>query len=565
MIFCKECAVDGRNMRNNIIRFAALFCSASFLFTGCANQSSTAEKNASADSGVEAETESGSGNAIDNTSINEPQEKDEKSAGVIQFENEYKAISLDDEEKGIHYGEISYELIHIKDSGDEKSNGVDLSNLSEALEELDSEIENNAKGSAEEYKKEYAEDDYFYTDDMDKNIAEFSFTSKILIERADDDAVSLLLNNYEYTGGAHGSSSYVPYNFNTKSGQDIVFSDVLKDTTGLEDKVVAILKEDYPELFEDSDSTFSPEQTARDDMNELASNPEKASNPWYLTPSGVDFIFGEYELGPYASGSQFVELSYDENKDMFNSDISYGEIPDGSLITITSQGKVTVNGKELSIGSTYDEDSQAYTYTTTYDGKEIELDAPENAYFAYNYVARRGEKYFLLTEYATDNMIPELSIYDLGTGSKLPTTYEFSLQNGINNDLSNLTVTKRLDALSTVDATISASFTADGLLTTNGQDYTILSNFGGPNADTPDAMAHTLTAKKDIRCVDGLIKKGAKVRLAKTNADEKAQTITLLLSDDPTVTVLVETKEDGTHTIDGVDENELFDGIQYSG
>lgn len=540
-------------------RSAAIVLTAAFLLTGCsANGDPTAP---SGSDELEQTTESGSGTEIDNTSIDEPEEKEEKSVGVIQFEKEYKAISLDDEEKGIHYGEISYELLHVKDGGDEKSNGADLTNLSEALEEMNAEIESDANANASQFKSDYSSDDSFYQDN-DKTYAEYSHMVNIEIERADDAAVSILLKENDYMGGAHGDNAYVPYCFNTKSGQTLKWSDVMKDTTALQEKVQNKAMSEYPEVFENNSTAKAALQDA---ISQLVSDPDANSSRWYLTPFGITFIFGEYELGSYADGSQFVDLNYSDDTDMFNSDITYNEIPDGSLLRISSEGTTPVDGKNLEIASTYDEESGTNSFSAVYDGNEIPLNADENAYMADAYIARKGEKYFLLMEFHTDNDLPDIGIYDLASGKELPSKFEYSLSNGVNNDLNNLTVTRRLDALSTVDASINASFTADGLIVPNGSDYTILSNFGGPNADTPDAMAHTLTAKKDIRCIDGLIKEGETVKLVKTNADEKAQTITLQLSDDSTVTVLLETKEDGTHTIDGVDENELFDGIQYSG
>lgn len=554
-------------MRKFVYKTAAILLSSAFLFTGCTeNNTATTEQTETADSGIEIKEESGAKVSGAETAIDEPQEKEEKSVGVIQFEKEQKAVSLDDKEKGIHYGEVYYELLHIKDGGDEKTNGVDLTNLSEALDEMNTKIEDEVASNVSEFKSDYSDDDIYY-DDQNKNYAEFSHTENIYIERADDDVVSVMIKYYDYMGGAHGSSAYQSYCFDTKSGQEITFSDIISDTTGLEDKVITNLKEQYPELFENNDdSTFSPEQTARDDINELVSNPEKQSTmPWILTTSGIEFVFGEYELGPYAAGSQFVLLPYDDNKDMYNQEISYDEIPDGTLLRISSDGKTIVNGKTLEIKSTYDEENGTNGFSAYYDGNEMPLNSDENAYMAYSYIARRGEKYFLLMEFSLDNGIPDISIYDLASGKELPTQFEYSLSNGLNFDLNNLTITRRLDALSTVDAAMTSTFTSDGLIVPNEKEYTILSSFGLPNAKTPFGMAHILTAKKDIRCIDGTIEEGEKVKLVKTNADEKAQTITLMKKDKSTVNVLVETKEDGTHTIDGTDENELFDGIFYSG
>lgn len=545
-------------MKKYLYKVFAIMLSSAFLFSGCADKETEGSEETNE---VLNEKTSDTEKAIDNTAIEQPKETEETKVGVIHLEKEYKAISLDDEENGIHYGEISYELLHIKDGGDEKSNGADLTNLSEALEEMNAEIEKDAKANESEFKSDYTSDDAYY-EFADKSTAEYSHTVNIVLERADDDVVSIVLREYDFMGGAHGDNAYVPYCFNTKSGQRLKWSDVIKDTTGLQEKVQSKAMDDYPDLFSDNSQAKA---NLLDAIDQLVSDPDSNSSRWYITPFGIDFIFGEYELGSYADGCQFVTLNFSDDTDMFNSDITYNEIPDGSMLRISSDGTTPLNEKDLEIKSTYDVDNNTYAFSAVYDGNEISLNADENAYMADAYIARRGDRFFLLMQYHTDNDLSDIGIYDLASGKELPSKFEYSLSNGINNDLDNLTVSRRIDALSTVDASINASFTSDGLIVPNGSDYTILSYFGGPNADMPETMAHTLTAKKDIRCIDGTIKEGEKVKLVNTNADVKAQTITLMKSDDTTVTVLLETKEDGTHTIDGIDENELFDNIMYSG
>lgn len=560
-------------MKKLITKIASILFASAFIFSGCGNRASVPETSgaeASEDALEEEVPESGSfessgssGSSGSGTAIAEPQEKEKIPVGVIHFEKEQKAVSLDDEASGNHYGEITYELLHIKDGGDEKSNGVDLTNLSEALDEMNAEIEGSAEADSNAFKNDYTSK-VSAADIIPENLSSlrYNHTSNIKLERADDDAVSIVVTTSASNAGTY-SYHAVPYCFNPITGQHIKWKDVIKDTTALQEKVRFKALDEYTEFF---GKHTSAKTTINDGITALVSDPDSNSSRWFITPFGIDFIFNDFEtFSKDADISPFIELTYSDNTDMFNPDITYNETPDGTLTKISTDSTTTINGKKLTIDSTYDEANGTNGFSAFYDDKEIPLNGEVNAYMADAYIARRGDKYFLLMEFHLDNDIPDMSIYDLALGKELPTQFEYSFENGLNFDLDNLTITRRLDSLSTVDGVMNASFTSDGLIVPSDKEYIIYSMYEMPNSGTPLPMAHTLTAKKDIRCIDGTIKEGEIVKIIKTNADEKAQTITLMKSDNTTVTVLVETKEDGTHTIDGADENELFDGIMYSG
>ena len=113
----------------------------------------------------------------------------------------------------------------------------------------------------------------------------------------------------EFTGGAHPSSFYTVLNFNPKTGEEIVLSDILKDNydeplTGIlinnlakQLKVKSI--EDIREkgyLYQDSEMFIS--------------------NNFILDNEKIVFIYNKYEIAPYAFGDIMIDVTYEELKDI---------------------------------------------------------------------------------------------------------------------------------------------------------------------------------------------------------------------------------------------------------
>jgi hypothetical protein len=105
--------------------------------------------------------------------------------------------------------------------------------------------------------------------------------------------LSLTIDLYQYTGGAHGSTVKVAFNYDLKTGKKLGYKDIFRDCVNYKKVIVDWITgkiESNPEnYFPDAIETvkkFTDEQ------------------PFYITPEGIVVYYGLYEIAPYAAGIQ---------------------------------------------------------------------------------------------------------------------------------------------------------------------------------------------------------------------------------------------------------------------
>ena len=131
----------------------------------------------------------------------------------------------------------------------------------------------------------------------------------------DDHLLSLRITEYDYTGGAHGSTVNSYYVMDRKTGQKLLLGDIVDlNNTDFKSLVVKYLKEKIsknPEMFFEG-----AEQNIENGYQNNEFN-------YYLTKEGVGVEFGQYEIAPYAAGMQDIVIPYDELK--LKVDVNIGE------------------------------------------------------------------------------------------------------------------------------------------------------------------------------------------------------------------------------------------------
>ena len=112
------------------------------------------------------------------------------------------------------------------------------------------------------------------------------------------DMQSYLLYRYEYTGGAHGIDYENGLTYNLKDGSRVMESDLFVE--GYEEELSRILTARLPE-------------SAGDDVYEmLFVKTIEPNGNFYVTPSGVTYIYGRYEIGPYVIGIVHVDVPWED-------------------------------------------------------------------------------------------------------------------------------------------------------------------------------------------------------------------------------------------------------------
>ncbi len=136
---------------------------------------------------------------------------------------------------------------------------------------------------------------------MNLETPDFELTSArhIAIPRNDGRVLTLLFNDNNYTGGAHGSYSTRSYSFDMASGEKLTLADLSADEAALRDFLTGEMLrqvEADPELAEEIRSFVEEGQEAE------ALGALLRSGSWYLDYDGMVVFSDLYEISSYAAG-----------------------------------------------------------------------------------------------------------------------------------------------------------------------------------------------------------------------------------------------------------------------
>ena len=139
--------------------------------------------------------------------------------------------------------------------------------------------------------------------------------------------VSYLRESYSQLGGAHPSTFFAGKNYDTKTGSELTLQDVVANYDDVYQYVLDELakNEKQPEnencYFDGYEDTVkemfygnSDFESAVTDANseETGLYPMPAfSVQWYLGDDGLNILFNDYDIAPYAYGPSLVTIPYD--------------------------------------------------------------------------------------------------------------------------------------------------------------------------------------------------------------------------------------------------------------
>ncbi len=112
-----------------------------------------------------------------------------------------------------------------------------------------------------------------------------------------NNTLSLIFLNYQYSGGAHGGTLQTSYTFNLKTGSQYGLKDLFKAGTDY----VTIISDSIKKQLVEKDLVsllFEPFTKIRDDHS------------YYLSGNGVTVYFQQYEIMPYVAGIQAFTTDY---------------------------------------------------------------------------------------------------------------------------------------------------------------------------------------------------------------------------------------------------------------
>jgi hypothetical protein len=150
--------------------------------------------------------------------------------------------------------------------------------------------------SAKEWGKTILEDPSYVHEEY---FIPYDFYQGYSIAYNDNGILNVVLDGYDYTGGAHGMPSLVSLIYDLKTGEQLSLTDFLAvDETTFHDRVYQAFEKMYqenPENFFEGDSLTYMDEGITLDMN------------FHLGDEGVTFYFYPYEVSFYAAG--FIETT----------------------------------------------------------------------------------------------------------------------------------------------------------------------------------------------------------------------------------------------------------------
>jgi len=117
--------------------------------------------------------------------------------------------------------------------------------------------------------------------------------------------LSTYIDQYQYTGGAHGNTLRSSSNWNLNTGFSLKLENIFYEGENfvplILDQIIRLAKEQVdqnPEIYFDN-------------YKELIVNNFKPNN-FYLTPIGITIFYQQYEIGPYSSGIIEFHIPYND-------------------------------------------------------------------------------------------------------------------------------------------------------------------------------------------------------------------------------------------------------------
>lgn len=112
-----------------------------------------------------------------------------------------------------------------------------------------------------------------------------------------NDILSLVLTNYEYAGGAHGSTVQTAYTYDIKTGLQLTLKDLFKSDGDYSSIINICIKTQLDERDLTS-ALFEPFKGINENQN------------YFLSNKGLVVYFNQYEILPYAAGMPEFTVDY---------------------------------------------------------------------------------------------------------------------------------------------------------------------------------------------------------------------------------------------------------------
>ena len=247
---------------------------------------------------------------------------------------------------------------------------------------------------------------------------------KLYVQRADASVLSVLSLTDVYSHGAHGSVILRGCNYDPATGNELKIDDVFTDKNALPDIIAFALTDQYPDLilFSATDSRDTASL-----IREIMNNTDSYGGLQFtLDPKGVTFWFSAGDITAYASGAQTPSVRYADLSGIIDpsfvpeTDDSYAvAVPEYVPMSITDDsGRGFSSFQVESDPATTEEgyDAGARNITVLVNGQSRTFELPGH-YAPDYYLITRGERRFLLINTHQEDDWETVHLYELPSAS----------------------------------------------------------------------------------------------------------------------------------------------------
>lgn len=423
----------------------------------------------------------------------------------------------------------------------------------------------NAANSAKilnEY-EQLSEDALLEAKDNVDSFDTYRILEEVHVRRADSNVLSLLYSDSYYGGGAHGSYYKTGITFDTQTGKELSLTDVVTDINAISENIKTQLysKHSADEFYADFDFTSY--------FNESYENIS-----WVLDYHGITFFFNPYEIGPYSTGIVTVTLSNSEYPDAVKQ--KYQNIPEDYTVELTLSDDFYYDvdgngfGDDICITAHVSEYDMYEKYIISINNNQSEIS--DYVYGVESVLVHASDKNYLYIEITRENDWRELIVYDISSGqarnkktiaagwaSEMVDTEENLVLEQVMTDPNSFDLETRTDVLSTVTGSKNYRISDTGLPETDDVYYTLSTEY-----------VFTLLQPLEVSIVNDttgdtagkmMLQEGLDVIYLRTDNETFAD---LELVNGTIVRVEVKYGAWPT-TINGIDINEIFEGLMFAG
>lgn len=228
-------------------------------------------------------------------------------AGLYFLYTQNKSGTVDDQKEKV--AEISGPIfITLEEIQEENFTGSRPVIAGEGL--LAQTVREHIANTIQEFKTQADKDVPQMREDFGPDSPPATYTIEIQAEQIEsEETSSIIIGEYVYTGGAHGSSTYKVFTSSKQSGELLSLSDIIKEEQ----------QKEFTKLIKEKLLKWSPDQSMPAPVvfeDEIASLTFTSLTNWALDNDNLIFYFSQYEVGPGALGAFPFPVSLAEISNM---------------------------------------------------------------------------------------------------------------------------------------------------------------------------------------------------------------------------------------------------------